>query len=252
MSVKLTSRTVSGIIVTAAAPNRSMVTRREYMSEQFLAALARINQAVHSTLDTDTILRTLVKEGCAALRCDSAALTLRRDNHWVVRAVSNMPESMVGTQMNDDEERHALLAFQTGRLLEVSNGFNDPRCNVEHLRQYNIAAVLVVPLQVRGKPFGVLFLNFHSGPRRFSPAEVAFAEQVAATAASALEHARLVAELKDALQKAEEKANDLDRSNRIMVGRELRMIELKQEIDMLCQELGRPMRYASGVHRRMD
>jgi PAS domain S-box-containing protein len=42
-----------------------------------------------------------------------------------------------------------------------------------------------------------------------------------------------------------EKANsDLDRFNRIAVGRELRMIELKREINVLSERLGKPPRYS--------
>lgn len=36
---------------------------------------------------------------------------------------------------------------------------------------------------------------------------------------------------------------ELARFNRAMVGRELRMIEMKQEIDELCRRLGEPPRY---------
>jgi hypothetical protein len=39
--------------------------------------------------------------------------------------------------------------------------------------------------------------------------------------------------------------SELERFNRAMVGRESRMIELKQEINHLCAELGRPPRYSS-------
>jgi hypothetical protein len=36
---------------------------------------------------------------------------------------------------------------------------------------------------------------------------------------------------------------ELSRFNKAMVGRELRMVELKQEINDLCTQLGRPPRY---------
>ena len=49
-------------------------------------------------------------------------------------------------------------------------------------------------------------------------------------------------------QKAEElraRNEELDLFNRGMVGRELRMIELKEEINELCRRLGEPPRHAS-------
>ena len=36
---------------------------------------------------------------------------------------------------------------------------------------------------------------------------------------------------------------ELDSFNRLMVGRELRMIELKKEVDALCAKFGQPLRY---------
>ena len=41
----------------------------------------------------------------------------------------------------------------------------------------------------------------------------------------------------------QEKNWDLGRLNHAMVGRELRMIELKQEVNNLCAQTGQPARY---------
>jgi len=40
--------------------------------------------------------------------------------------------------------------------------------------------------------------------------------------------------------------DELEGFNRAMVGRELRMIELKQEINDLCSRLGEPPRHVTG------
>ncbi len=50
------------------------------------------------------------------------------------------------------------------------------------------------------------------------------------------------------LQKTEELAN-VSKMNKVMIGRESRMIELKQEVDALLQELGRPVKYQKGKHQ---
>lgn len=53
---------------------------------------------------------------------------------------------------------------------------------------------------------------------------------------AAVEHAR-------AEQALQASYNELERFNEIMVGRELRMIELKKEVDDLCAQFGQPTRY---------
>jgi PAS domain S-box-containing protein len=53
-----------------------------------------------------------------------------------------------------------------------------------------------------------------------------------------------ITERKQAEAAVLEKANALERFNNLMVGRELRMIELKQEINALCAQTGQPPRYA--------
>jgi predicted nucleic acid-binding Zn-ribbon protein len=50
-----------------------------------------------------------------------------------------------------------------------------------------------------------------------------------------------------ALQKSEEelrkKVAELERFNKLMVGRELEMVKLKEQINSLHEELGRPKKY---------
>jgi PAS domain S-box-containing protein len=55
---------------------------------------------------------------------------------------------------------------------------------------------------------------------------------------------RDITERKRAEKRLQEKMDDLDHFNRLMIGRELRMIELKQEVNGLCRQLGVPQRYA--------
>ena len=52
-----------------------------------------------------------------------------------------------------------------------------------------------------------------------------------------------VTQRKQAEQMAEQRVQELERFNRLAVGRELRMIELKRQVNALAQELGRPAPY---------
>ncbi|HEX8823599.1 MAG TPA: PAS domain-containing protein [Archangium sp.] len=58
-------------------------------------------------------------------------------------------------------------------------------------RALGLRSSVMVPLSARGRTFGALQLVTAESGRRFTPADVAFAEQLAARAALAVEHARL-------------------------------------------------------------
>ncbi|MEJ2658250.1 MAG: PAS domain-containing protein, partial [Desulfobacterales bacterium] len=161
-------------------------------------ALNRINDVLHATLDIDQVTRKVVGEGAAALGSETAALSLRQDNGWTVWHVHGMQTSLIGERMEDTQEKHALHAILTCQPVMVEDGFNDERFNREHLRRYNIRAVMVVPLIIQGLPFGVIYFNYHTGPHTFTETEINFARQLGATASIALENARIFSDLEQA------------------------------------------------------
>lgn len=169
-----------------------------FQAKQLSDALNRISKALHSSLDADEIVQRLMQEGAALLCSDTAAVSLRQDNGWVVRNVHGMAADLLGARMSDDEERHAVLALTLRRPVAVENAFNDERFNREHMRRNNIRAVLVAPLITRDQPTGAIFFNYHREPRAFTDAEVFFAEQLASSASVAMENALFYEEIKRA------------------------------------------------------
>ncbi|MBF0521920.1 MAG: HAMP domain-containing protein [Candidatus Omnitrophica bacterium] len=57
----------------------------------------------------------------------------------------------------------------------------------------------------------------------------------------------LEAQVQERTRELEEKMANLEKMNKFMVDRELRIIELKKEVNKLCLELGRPEQYKGGV-----
>jgi PAS domain S-box-containing protein len=167
-------------------------------SRELSNALNCINDVMHASLDPDEIMQQLVMEGTRILDCETAALSIRRKEDWIVRYVHGMPDKLVGLLMSDEEERHAVLALEAGQPVAVSDAFNDGRFNREHLRRHNIRSVMAVPLIAGGRPLGVIFFNFHSTAHPFTDEEVDFARQLSAAASIALENARLYEEQKSA------------------------------------------------------
>jgi PAS domain S-box-containing protein len=160
-------------------------------TQRLSEALNRINETIHASLDVDGIMQRLVSEGAAALGCDTASVSVRENGLWTIHHVHGFPPGVAGTQSQDDEERHAMLALDTRQPVAICDALHDERVDPEHMHLHKIRAVLVAPLIVRDEPFGALFFNYHDGPHPFSQAQVQFAAQLAATAAIALENGRL-------------------------------------------------------------
>ena len=169
-------------------------------------ALITIDSAVHSSLAFDEIVRRALSQATEALCAESAAVSLRRaPGKWRVQHVHGLPDEMIGFEMDDEEERHAVLAARTGHVVAVEDAEQDDRVNREHLRRWGILSVLTVPLVSRGETIGVMFFNFTSRRCTFSDEAIDFARRVGATVSLALENARLYGEqrqIADTLQKA--------------------------------------------------
>ncbi len=165
-------------------------------TERLSRAINSIDEVVHSTLDADEILRRALASAADALGCDSAAVSLRDVDRWVVRHVVGLPPEAVGMEMNDDEERHAMLAIQTRAPVAVSDALGDSRVNREHLAKWGIRSVLVVPILTRLEVLGVLFLNYQRAPFAFEDRHVDFARKLSASLGLALDNSRLYADVR--------------------------------------------------------
>ena len=209
-------------------------------------ALNRVHETLHSTLDLDEVMQRIVSIGSALLGSESAAVSLRQDDHWVVTNVHGMPSKIVGTRMDDDQERHAVLALNSRQVIAVEDAFNDDRFNMEHLRNHGIRSVLVIPLIARNKAFGVIFFNYHTAQHEFKESELNFSRQIATIAGISLSNAKLFNEAKYSSQELSEYAHALTHN----LKGPLRAIH--NYVNFLFEDLadtldGEPKRYLEGM-----
>ena len=137
------------------------ITERK-QKENTSKAVNSINQIIHSTLDFDEIMQKTVSEAARAVGCESAAISLREGNRWIVRYVYGFPDDVIGTEMDDAEEQHAVLAIKTKKPVAINDAFNDERVNRNHMKKWSIRSVLVVPLITRDEVIGCSFSTITS------------------------------------------------------------------------------------------
>ncbi|HJV36138.1 PAS domain S-box protein, partial [Geomonas sp.] len=91
-----------------------------------------------------------------------------------------------------------------------------------------------------GKANGIIMVSDKGEGGDFSPEDEATLKQLALIASLALQHFEAAAEVL-------ERVDELERFNTASVGRELRVIQIKKEVNQLCAALGQPPRYTQGL-----
>ena len=163
-----------------------------------LAALLEATQAVASSLDLEEVLQTIVREAAGIAGAPFVRLFLLDEAARVLRY-------RVGVGLPLEAERDIVIPLgesfsgqvaATGQPLAVPDYRGDPRLrSPQHAATYGLVSYLGLPVQLKDRLFGVLVFNT-SAPRVYKDDEVAFLSTFARQAASAIENARLYAEIR--------------------------------------------------------
>lgn len=140
------------------------------------------------------------------------------------------------------------LAAAKGEAVFSEDIHRDARCTENECRQAGIRSFAALPLIQDQKVIGVL--GFASKAARNFAEEKEFLETLASTVSVILQNALLIEKIRKQSDLLEEKVKMrtvelrgrnavLERFNKVMVGRELRMVELKKEIKTLRTQLDR-------------
>jgi PAS domain S-box-containing protein len=165
-------------------------------AKEFSDALNQINEVISSNVDREEIMRAVITKAGKAIGCETAAISLRKDDHWEVSYVFGLPQDLIGTEMLDEQEPHAVLALETRKPVAIDDAYNDVRVSREHMKKYGIRSVLVVPLFLENEPLGVIFFNYHTLSKPFTDAQIDFAAKVGAVLSLGIEKVRLMNALK--------------------------------------------------------
>jgi GAF domain-containing protein len=194
-----------------------------------------------------TILQTLTDTVLEVLGSESAGISLVTEDgrrfYWPAIAGVWQPHIGGGTPRDfspcgDVLDRDAPLLF---RHFERRYPYLPP-----------VEECLLVPFHVRGRAVGTIWaVTQTQTTHRFDREDLRILQSLGSLASAAYQLTESIGALdrehgalRDSQLALRENAEDLVRFNRAAVGREVRMIELKKEINELCASAGQPPRYA--------
>ena len=126
------------------------------------------------------------------LGVDSASLTVKEDEHWVVgQRFGDLPAD-VTSAMTDPQLELAVLASSEHEPIAVNDTERDPRVRAEAMSALGIRALLAVPIVVQQRVVAVLIFHRRADSGGdFTPEQVDFTRKLMAVVSLALENARL-------------------------------------------------------------
>lgn len=157
---------------------------------RFFEAQREISKMVHSTLDLDTILETIVDKLPELFNVTGCTIRLLHPatNRLELVAASGLTDEYLnrGSIRREDTIFKAL----TGEPVAIYDAENDPRVDYhDAIKEEGIKSLLAIPIPNNREVIGVVRLLSRS-PRTFSRSEIHFALMVAEEGGNAIEKAR--------------------------------------------------------------
>ncbi|GAA1730517.1 sensor histidine kinase [Aeromicrobium alkaliterrae] len=170
-----------------------MVSRAEEMmvSQSRLRDLIRVNHAITSDLDLDSVLRRIVEMATELIDARYAAMGVIGDDRRLEQFIHVGIDEKTAVQIGHLPEGKGLLGaiIEDPRPVSLDTIADDPRSVGFPMNHPPMESFLGVPIRVRNEIYGNLYLT-DSRSGSFTPDDVELAEALAATAGIAIENAR--------------------------------------------------------------
>ncbi|BAZ67861.1 methyl-accepting chemotaxis sensory transducer [Fischerella sp. NIES-4106] len=179
----------------------------EGMQTQLLADLIR---QIRESLNEEDVLKATVEEVRKAISADRV-IVYGFDSEWYGTVIAEsvlpgLPKALRARIKDPCFVEGYVEKYQAGRVQAINNiyeaGLSD--CHINQLKPFAVKANLVAPILKDDQLFGLLIAHQCSSPRNWQQSEIDLFAQVAMQVGFALDHARVLNQVDQAYQAAED------------------------------------------------
>ncbi|HEY0613745.1 MAG TPA: adenylate/guanylate cyclase domain-containing protein [Candidatus Elarobacter sp.] len=158
-----------------------------------LRTLGRVAETVNSSLELDVVLRTVLDTAVDVMKAERGFLMIA-DAGGKLELTTTYGIDRATVEGDDMRPSHTTVrrVFETGEPIVTTDAQQDPRFNINlSVRALRLRSIICVPLAIKARTIGVVYLDSRLAPGLFSPHDPDLLTAFANQAALAIENARL-------------------------------------------------------------
>lgn len=183
-------------------------------NQKLIESIGEIEKILHKNIDSDTLLADVMLLSAKTIDCHFASVSYLRSDHWEIRSVYNLDDSLTGHKTPLEEAPHAMASLNERKLQIVEDPAGDDY--ICKLVNQGIKSAMVAPLYTRDQNIGVISYYFDQ-ETHFSKEIMIYLYHVSSSLALALENAGLIMDLHTELAVKSANEKKLMQLNRILV-----------------------------------
>ena len=158
-----------------------------------LRTLGRVAETVNSSLQLDVVLRSVLDTAVEVMKAERGFLMIAgTDGKLELTTTYGIDRATVEGEEMQPSQTTVRRVFETGEPTVTTDAQQDPLFNVNlSVRALRLRSIICVPLAIKSRTIGVVYLDSRVAPGLFSPHDPDLLTAFANQAALAIENARL-------------------------------------------------------------
>jgi adenylate cyclase len=158
-----------------------------------LRTLGRVAETVNSSLELDVVLRRVLDTAVEVMKAERGFLMIAdADGTLELTTTYGIDRATIEGDDMRPSQTTVRRVFETGEPIVTTDAQQDPRFNINlSVRALRLRSIICVPLAIKARTIGVVYLDSRVAPGLFSPHDPDLLTAFANQAALAIENARL-------------------------------------------------------------